>query len=157
MAEGEGIANNQHLIVTESLQEASTQSLASAFAVSHREGLRPRNHSTSSLESQLPIQSTQVHFRTLSEETTKQTVITFLKVPVRDASPSTRVRSLSLSSTRSGDISSPLFTPRRRQRLRSQCSDSEDDGEHETKDDTEDSSSELQSDYFRSVQMHYCM
>ncbi|XP_065917160.1 uncharacterized protein [Dysidea avara] len=134
--------HNQQVKVTERPhsrpQEPSTPSGASASAQSRG---RPRSQSTSSLESLLPVQSTHAHiFRTLSEETTQQRVVTFLKVPVRDDSPQSR--SLSLSSTRSGEVSSPLFTPRRHQCLRSRCSDSEIDKEHATnKDDMEDSSS----------------
>ena len=154
--------HNQQVKVTERPhsrpQEPSTPSGASASAQSRG---RPRSQSTSSLESLLPVQSTHAHiFRTLSEETTQQRVVTFLKVPVRDDSPQSR--SLSLSSTRSGEVSSPLFTPRRHQCLRSRCSDSEIDKEHATnKDDMEDSSSgEPKSDgtarQFRSVASCLC-
>lgn len=133
------------------------------FAFSSNVSRRPRqrSHSTSSIESQLPIQTTQAHFfKTLSEETIKPTVKTFSKVPVRDDSPPIQPQlQESLSSTQS--MSPTLFLPYhgRRQRLRSQSTDSEDDEDYErttNKDDTENSSSELQSglvaiDHFRSV------
>jgi len=164
MAESEGtdVAYYQQVKITERTQEPFTPSGGSASAQSRG---RPRSHSTSSLESLLPVQSTHAHiFRTLSEETTQQLVqqkVTFPKVPVRDDSPQAQSRSLSLSSTRSGEVSSPLFTPRRHQNLRSRCLDGEIDKEHHgatNKDDTEDSSnsapnSEGSARQFRSVNM----